>query len=611
MNQRIFSQTMNPWRTNHCRQICFLLAACALVPSAALAADRIPAPLPSRSNSVSTLPPKKQQPSSVLWWQRARALTAELNAEETWIGPQRQPILQARLGEAWFHSDPTLARHWLERAVSGVEKAPPDETASDHHSRAETARIVLKIVMPLDKPLADRLLKLVASQPTPQFQSSGASDNGERAKQVQDLNDTVQSIVRDDPNRVAQLGSLLLALRGGNDIKNLLGSLSIRGGNQISGLFNTLRQSNQKVADDIFMQAVTSVRSDYDYTILFALSELAFPTIHDPSAVAIPPPLQSALLNVLAEGILRVPRNDQERAQICQLSPIAGRLLGAFPPAEMGAVEASLQSCASLPNGEDDDLQETLHQYQTSADYLAAATNESNLKRRCRYKSRAAFKALQEEKNPQAALDIWDSFTPEELGAYPTWAADREAAAAAAITEFYKAHDLTGMHTVIARTPDAQRPKLQLNTAAMLFSQDDKPLGIWMLTEARRSLENIAVDDINVYLMLLTTYAAIAPSEVPDVFKLTVAGLNHVPPAKPDPRLWVLPAGYDLRPYQFGRSMSDLDATLVSGSIQGLESPVQRVCFRLGFLRAALQRYDAEAPKKDQPATSASGKSVQ
>jgi hypothetical protein len=167
------------------------------------------------------------------------------------------------------------------------------------------------------------------------------------------------------------------------------------------------------------------------------------------------------------------------------------------------------------------------------------------------------------------------------------------------------------MHTVVARTPDAQRPKLQLNTAAMLFSQDDKPLGIWMLTEARRSLENIAVDDINVYLMLLTTYAAIAPSEVPDVFKLTVAGLNHVPPAKPDPRLWVLPAGYDLRPYQFGRSMSDLDATLVSGSIQGLESPVQRVCFRLGFLRAALQRYDAEAPKKDQPTTSASRKSVQ
>src|SRR5262249_19755149 len=206
----------------------------------------------------------------------------------------------------------------------------------------------------------------------------------------------------------------------------------------------------------------------------------------------------------------------------------------------------------------------------------------SNLKRRCRFKSKAAYKALQEEKNAQAALDIWDSFTPEERDAYPTWAADRDAAAAAAITEFYKAHDLAGLQNVIARTPDALRPKLQLSTAAMLFAQDDKALGISMLTEARRTLENIAVDDVNVYLMLLTTYAAAAPNDVADVFKLAIAGVNNASPPKPNPQLWVLPAGYDLRPYQFGRSMSDLDATLVSGSIQALDSPVQRICFRLG-----------------------------
>src|SRR5205814_2233458 len=119
-------------------------------------------------------------------------------------------------------------------------------------------------------------------------------------------------------------------------------------------------------------------------------------------------------------------------------------------------------------------------------------------------------------------------------------------------------------------------------------------LGISMLTEARRTLENVTVDDINVYLMLLTTYTSAAPGEVPDVFKLTVAGINQVPPRKPDSRLWVLPVGYDLRPYQFGRSMSDLDDSLVTGSIQALDSPVQRVCFRLGFLRAILDRYESE-----------------
>ena len=599
MNRSLLSLFAGPTPIGR-RYLSCLLLAVALIPSLVVA-ENVPVSLPSRSMPGSPPPAKKPEAASGFWWQRARALTAELGAEEQWIGHQQTPILQARVGEAWFHADPLLAHRWLERAVSAVEKEPPDETASDNNGRAETARVVLKIVMPLDKRLADRLLKLIPATPR-QVQSSDNSQNADRAKQVQDLNDAVQSVAHDDPARVAQLGKLLLALRGGDDIKNLLGSLPLRSANQMNGLFSTLRMADQKMADALFLQGVASARSDYDYTILFALSELAFPTIRNPSAPTLPAELQSALLGVIAEGMLRVPRSDLERARICQLSPIAGRLLAAFPPAEMGAVQSAIQSCAALTNGDNDELQDALNQYHTSADFLAAATNEPNLKRRCRYKSRAAFKALQEDKNALAALDIWDGFTAEEKGAYPTWSVDREAAAAAAIEEFYKAHDLSGMGTVIARTPDAQRPKLQLNTAVMLLSKDDKALGIWMLTEARRSLENTPVDDVNVYLMLLTTYAAIVPSEVPDVFKLTISGVNHVPPVKPDSRLWVLPQGYDLRPYQFGRSMSDLDASLVNGSIQALDSPVQRVCFRLGFLQAVLQRYQAESPKNDQPA---------
>src|SRR5262249_10176956 len=156
----------------------------------------------------------------------------------------------------------------------------------------------LKIVMPLDKPLSDRLLRLVSEFPSSQVPSGGVTDTTERTKQVQDLSDTVQSIAHDDPGRVVQLRKMLLALRGGNDIKNLMGSLPLRSASQMSSLFSTLRGADQKVADELFMQGVASVRSDYDYTILFALSELAFPTIQYPSAVTLPVALQQAFLEV-------------------------------------------------------------------------------------------------------------------------------------------------------------------------------------------------------------------------------------------------------------------------------------------------------------------------
>jgi hypothetical protein len=230
---------------------------------------------------------------------------------------------------------------------------------------------------------------------------------------------------------------------------------------------------------------------------------------------------------------------------------------------------------------------------------MAAADVEVHLRRRCRYKSKAAFKALQEESEASRALAIWDKFTAEERDAYPSWLADREAAAAAAITDLYRAHDLSGIEIVIARTPDELRSKLQLNTAAMLFARGDRDLGLSMLTQARRSLEGTQVKDSTVYLMLLTTYAAVSPAEIAQVLDLVVAGINHIPVRQSDARLWVLPVGYDLRPYQFGPTMLDVNPTLLQGSIEMFDSPVQRVCFRLGLLQATLKRYQSEAGRTE------------
>jgi hypothetical protein len=510
------------------------------------------------------------------------------------------PILRARLGEAWIHTDPVIAQQWMLKAVEAVEKEPPQETADNRKERLDTARIVLKIVMPIDHRLGDRVFKILPTSVSPEGQADAAAvAPADRLKETQDLTEAVQSVVQDDPAQAAQLGKLFLALRGGSNISTLLGSLRTRSANQMGGLFSSLRQADQRAADQLFMEAVASVRKDYDYTILFALSEIAFPTIANPSQATLPVELQEALLQVIAEGILRVPSSPQEQLQICQIAPLAARLQGAYGPGESGAIQVAIQACQG--NSGNDELQDSLHDLHNSADYLSAADSEPEVNRRVRYKSKAAWKAQQEEGNPRLALEIWDGLTREERDAYPTWAADRDHAAEAAIAELYRLHNPTEIDAVLARTPDRQRAKLQLQTTAMLFAQQDKSLGLSLLAEARHTLELHDVDDASVYLMLLTTYAAVLPGEVPEVFKLVVTGMNHIAPKPADARLWVLPAGYDLRPYQFGPTMLDLDSSVVELSVEALESREQRVGFRLGLLRATLKRYEADAATAPKP----------
>jgi hypothetical protein len=461
---------------------------------------------------------------------------------------------------------------------------------------------VLKVVMPLDPKLADRVLKLLPVTPDKPVETEDRqAGDADRLKQMQDLSEAVQSVVRDDPKRAADLGKLFLGMRGGDQVKALSGSLRTRAAAQLNSLFASLRLADPQTANQLFLQGIASARTGYDYAVLFALSEIAFPTVPNATRPPLPAELQTVLLQLVSEGMMQVPQSEQDRAKACQIAPIAARLLASFSPEQMASVQSAVQLCqGSLPSGEDEELQDALLQLRTSTDYLKAADNELNLKRRCRYKSKAALHALQEEGDTLRALSIWDSFTADERDAYATWTPDREGAAEAAVADLYRMHDLPALGAVLDRTPEPQRPGLLLHTVA-LVSPKDRPLAISLLSETRGVLENIDVDDPVVYLMLLNAYLAESPAEVPSVLALAVAGINRTHPRSANTQLWVLPVGYDLRPYQFDRSILDLDRTLLESSVGMLASPVHRVRFRMALLEASLKRYQAELETGTQP----------
>jgi hypothetical protein len=536
-----------------------------------------------------------QEDASSLRLERATRLSAQLLEDTQWANQFQRAVLQARLGEAWFPVDPHMGKQLLQSAVSVVAGDPSDLAAKERKAQLDSARIVLKVVMPLDRELGDRLLQVVEEQSRAESARSD-SDAGDRTQEARDFGDAARAIIRDDPRRAADLGKLFLQMRG-TDMKMLSGSLQIRAAGQMSGLFASLRLADREAADQLFLQGIASASRDYDYNVLFTLGELAFPAIADPARQPLPADLQAALLAVMVDGLSLVWQSEPDRERGCRLAPIAARLLPAFAPSQRATVEEALRACAgSAPSSPGDEIQDEMRDRRSSADYLEAAEAEADARRRCQYKSKAAFRALLQEGDSIAALNIWDHFTAEERDSCPTWAADRELAAGKAIQALYLRQDVHGMQFILDHTPQQSRPKLQLSTAAMLLSSEDKALGSWMLLEARRTLEKTDVDDPSVYLMLLTTGADISPGEIAQVLPLVVSGINRIALRKTQTQPSLVRAGHDLAPYHFSLSMLAVDPVFMEGSIAALESAEQRASFRLGLLHVALEQYREKQP---------------
>jgi hypothetical protein len=311
----------------------------------------------------------------------------------------------------------------------------------------------------------------------------------------------------------------------------------------------------------------------------------------------LPADLQSALLAVTVDGLSLAWQSEPDRERGCRLAPIAARLLPAFAPSQKATVENALRACAGGTQPEPgSEFEDEIRDRRSSADYLEAAETAADTRRRCQYKSKAAFRALLQEGDAIRALNIWDHFTADERDSCSTWAADRELAAGKAIDALYLKQDFHGIQAILDHTPSESRPKLQLSTAAMLLSGEDKTLGSWMLLEARRTLEKTDVDDPSVYLMLLTTGADISPAEIAQVLPLVVSGINRIALRKTESQSSALRPGHDLAPFHFGLSMLAVDPVLMEGSIAALESAEQRASFRLGLLHVAIEQMREKQP---------------
>lgn len=526
---------------------------------------------------------------SDLWLNRARLLTDELVKDSDTLGRYDRAILFARLGKAWQQDNAEQSHLWIEKAVQSVEAAPDKEDATEYIKRLSTARTLLVLLGAQDKALSTRLNKIISAT----TETAAPNEDRENAKAKAEA---ALAVLDSNPQRAIQFA--LASLRAGGSYK-------------LASLIWRLRKRDVNLSDGLFMEIIAAARArNYDPNLLTILPTVAFEG---------PVPsnkLRVSLLDVLAEGLLRIPKSTQEQSAICQLAYIAAPLLPEFQrliPLQAGMVRAQLIGCK--PDLDPDTRREISNALQeqplkTVEDLLEAAGKTSDLEQRVTYRNRAAYMAFSEQKYDRA-ITILDGFSSEERelanktmsGGWDSWRASFASSSAIA---HLKRGDRYMMYQVIAATPQHLRALVQISVGVELAKKDGTA-ATQLLDEARAALAKTgSPQNFDSYGSLVLLYATLRPADALPVLRDGIKAINQTEQAEQtansdaeaESQIALLSNDILMARYALPASLLALDDAGVRQTIALVASPTRRAAMRLKLLGASLAQRHAMTPER-------------
>ena len=200
---------------------------------------------------------QERDEESELWRVRSQGITDDLLKDASQLSSMRRAVLWARLAQQWWDNDPGRARMWFRNAIEVVEQVPNKENPDDRRERLATTRLLLSVIAPLDQKLAAPLIKILNGVDE-QSTATERNDNAEA------LINSATALVERDTERAAELGAIAIRLGPPNDISSLL---------------LAMRRHNYKLADGLFIQALSAAKQNpFPVQILNSLSYAAFPS---------------------------------------------------------------------------------------------------------------------------------------------------------------------------------------------------------------------------------------------------------------------------------------------------------------------------------------------
>ena len=519
--------------------------------------------------TLSLAPPSAcgQKEAQDLWQIRAENITNDLLKDATDLSSTQRAVLWGKLGQRWWREDPKRARTWITNAIEVVQQVPNKETSVERQERMETATVLLTIVTPLDQSLAKQLLPVLASD---------KSTDDERGYAANALIDAAVSVVKDDPQRAAELGAL--ALRTG------------RPSNSIRELLFPLRARDPKLADSLFVQALAQVKQDPHGRLLNSLLYVAFPAQRGlGDDIPVPPdPLRMELLQLLVglvDPAIPDPTGDSNCGVVAWISPVFTEIERLLPK-QWPVVRQAINQCQStslspLNQRQIDDATRT-QPLDTVESFLKAAADAKDTEVRTAYQYRAAILAM-EHKDFERALKLLDDMPKEVRG--ESWNSYRWQWAADGAIEHYKNSRFREMNLLLDAVPTDFQPLAKVSFIHWLPERPDSETApiIQILNDAIKGLRRSSLPEKhNWYFGLLRSTIKYQPADANAVLKDAIASLNQV---KDETQL-------DATDYMryIGPPLLEMDEFVVKDALASVTAVSMRAKLRLSLLHATLQR---------------------
>ena len=509
-------------------------------------------------------------------------VTNDLAKDATVFQPVDGAILLARIGDLWWKTDAQRGRAFLVKAVQEIETAAA--AAKDTSERVTKSKqlisaigIAMRIIAARDSKLGDRLITSLSTL-TPKANEDPSSANSNFMADA--LVDAAMQVVSDDPERAAQLGSE---------------SLHHGDANKLNLLLISLRERNGKLADNLFMEALTAAQVTQNINLFSSLTFAAFTANYNPAIKATPPPseIRISLLNAIIKGVIQADVVDKQRD--CGYAFLVAPLLNEvdqFAPQQAAPVRNALAKCKSVAPGSDVAIGN--QPLKTAEDFLSAARSAERIEVRVLFLSRA-IQAAAGAGNFDLAISTLDGMSVEErelMG--DAWDPIRVQYATLAGMRSYENKDFAGIERIINAVPQDLQAFVALNIAeAMLGANQEKnTLIIDLLGRARRRFEKLESPDYNnfyPYMSLVRAYGKVSPPDALSVFREAVKSINRVTLAlkeKTDPSEQTARGQFE--PLDIPSELVQLSAFDLISIVSSVDSPALRTRLRLSLLGSLL-----------------------
>lgn len=516
-----------------------------------------------------------------IWRTRAETITDNLLKETTKISELERALLFAKLGDVWWEADASQSNYYFEKSVDTVFFYSDEDIKNGEKEYFNKTRNILSLINKRNEKQAGRLIKILSA--------SGKASDSEREFNSDALIEHALRIVKENPNRAAQVG--LVALRTGEP-------------KEFYRLIWELRRSNKLLADQLFEEAFSHAKKTRSYSALAGIQLAVLPESqidNFPTNLSASPRQKIEVLNFFADYIIQLQANLNAKViSDCRAEAFFVQRMKSFfetlLPQKAGLVQQAVNICAGEKKQTAFEDVVKLEETQSVEQLLKLADeSEDNSLIKIGYLTKAVILASN-QKNYALVIKIVNSLSKDELEKDRSfWEQMRAEAAGKLAFIIYKENDYQGALKTLKDIPESYRVLAQIIFVQQLSSEDDDSnfnLQIETLNEARDGFvkSEMPFEEKSYYWFQLIKFFSMRQlqTDASDTFREIVISFNDSFSKKENRQIRIEP---DKILETFSPIVIEAQENSIFETVKLINDTNSRIDVNLALLKISLQKY--------------------